>query len=85
MADHTLPCARSQPGSSTGIAYSVMFQVLKLDEIGNRHHVQFLPTLEAAKQTVQSLHENWPGNYLIVDQATRETTEITGESKQHQP
>ena len=60
-----------------------MYQILKFDEMGSGHHVQFLPTLEEAQLIVESLHESWPGKYLIVDQATRMTMEITGDCAGH--
>ncbi|HYL63785.1 MAG TPA: hypothetical protein VE077_14290 [Candidatus Methylomirabilis sp.] len=61
-----------------------MFEVLKLDKTGHRHFVKAFPTLEAARATVQSLGEHWPGAYLIVDQATSESIaiEMSGETEQ---
>jgi len=48
---------------------------------GNLHFVKAVQALDDAKALVQALAELWPGEYVIIDEATGEQVSTAGDEE----
>jgi hypothetical protein len=53
------------------------FRIFKVQGDGNLHFVEEAQTLDAAKACVLALAALWPGEYVIINEATGERVSIT--------
>ncbi len=55
--------------------------IFKLRSDGSLHFVEAVQALDDAKARVQALAESWPGEYVIIDEATGERVSSAGDEE----